>query len=225
MPRFPLWLLPLSMTILLATACSSPGGSAAQPTRPAAPTPQGAPTRPAAGGATGKQWPSPPPMTIDPNKQYSATLKTDKGEVVVALLPKEAPIAVNNFVFLARQGFYDNVPIHRIVQGFVIQSGDPTGTGTGGPGYTIPDEKVSLDYKRGAVAMARTPAPNSAGSQFFICLQDIQLPKQYVIFGQVTSGMDVVDQIAQTPVKAGPSGERSTPITPVMIQSVTVSER
>jgi cyclophilin family peptidyl-prolyl cis-trans isomerase len=165
-------------------------------------------------------------MEIDQQKTYKATLKTANGDVVVELLPKEAPIAVNNFVFLARQGYYDNVPIHRIVAGFVIQSGDPTGTGMGGPGYKIQDERVTLNYERGAVAMARTPEPNSAGSQFFICLSDIsqQLEKKYAIFGKVTSGMDVVDKIAQTPVKRSASGEQSSPTSPVYIQTVSIEE-
>lgn len=195
----------MSLLAVLATACSA--------------------AAPAAGGA-GKKWSSPPPMAIDPARRYTATLKTAQGDVVVELLPKEAPQAVNNFVFLARQGFYANVPIHRIVKGFVIQSGDPTGTGTGGPGYTIPDEQVTLDYDRGVVAMARTPAPDSAGSQFFITLASLsgRLPKQYVIFGRVTSGMDAVDAIAQTPVQPGPGGEPSQPTTPISIQNVEIAE-
>jgi peptidylprolyl isomerase len=182
---------------------------------------------PSSGGAEGgKRWSSPPAMSIDPAKRYTATLKTAQGDVVIELLPKEAPQAVNNFVFLARQGYYQNVPIHRIVKGFVIQSGDPTVTGSGGPGYTIPDETVTLEYERGVVAMARTPAPNSAGSQFFITLANLsrQLPKQYVIFGRVTSGMEAVDAIAQTPVQANQGGELSEPTTPVTIQNVEIGE-
>src|SRR5262249_24872410 len=210
----------------LSTACAAtpPSQPSPGPTPPAGLTPQSGPTAPPGGGT--KRWSSPPPMSVDPNKRYTATLKTAQGDVVMDLLPKEAPIAVNNFVFLARQGFYDNVPVHRIVPGFVIQSGDPTGLGTGGPGYTIQDEKVTLDYVRGTVAMARPPAPNSAGSQFFITLADLsgKLPKQYVIFGKVTGGMDVVDKIAQTPVVAGSSGEVSSPSVPVIIRTVTISE-
>ncbi len=226
------FILPLTAAAVLATACSSPGpaltssgGESAQSStdvdrgRAAAP-----PT--VAGGAIGKQWAAAPPMTIDPDKKYEATLKTAQGDIVISLLPKDAPIAVNSFVFLARQGYYENVPVHRIVKGFVIQSGDPTGTGTGGPGYTIKDEKVSLEYDRGTLAMARTPAPNSAGSQFFITLASLagRLPKDYVIFGRVTKGMDVVDKIAATEVKRGPGGEVSSPTSPIAIDNIVIVE-
>jgi cyclophilin family peptidyl-prolyl cis-trans isomerase len=214
------WYLPLTAIAVLASACSSAGATPPTATSAASPAP------PVSGGATGKQWPAAPAIEIEQQKSYRATLKTTSGDVAIELLPKEAPIAVNNFVFLARQGYYDNVPIHRIVAGFVIQSGDPTGTGMGGPGYKIQDERVVLNYERGAVAMARTAEPNSAGSQFFICLSDIskQLEKKYMIFGRVASGMDVVDKIAQTPVKRGPGGEQSSPTTPVSIQSIAIEE-
>src|SRR4030042_5164655 len=110
-------------------------------------------TTTAEGGST-MQWSSPPPMTIDQNKQYTATIKTNYGEIVLELFPKDAPLAVNNFVFLARQDFYNGVKFHRVVQGFVIQAGDPTGTGTGGPGYKFADEKVTKGYVAGTLAMA-----------------------------------------------------------------------
>ena len=176
-----------------------------------------------------KQWPEPPSMLIDPAKKYTATLDTPKGQVVVELQPKVAPIATNNFVFLAREGFYENVPIHRIIDGFMIQSGDPTGTGTGGPGYTIEDEKVTGTYTRGTLAMARTAAPNSQGSQFFIVLTDeggagLQSNPTYVIFGKVVRGMEVVDAIGKVPVQAGPSDEESTPASPIAIEKVTITE-
>lgn len=174
-----------------------------------------------------KQWDAPPPMNIKPNRTYTATVKTKAGDIVIELLPKVAPATVNNFVFLAREGFYTNVPIHRIMPGFMIQTGDPTGTGGGGPGYTIPDEPVKGDYPRGTVAMARTPQPDSAGSQFFIALVDLTQTfpnKEYVIFGRVTEGMDVVDKIAKTPIVVGDSGERSTPATPVFVESVSIKE-
>ena len=100
------------------------------------------------------QWSSPPPMTIDQDKEYMATIRTNFGDIVVQLSPKDAPLTVNNFVFLALQGFYDGVKFHRVVKGFVIQAGDPTGTGAGGPGYTFADESVTLDYIAGILAMA-----------------------------------------------------------------------
>src|SRR4030088_670032 len=126
----------------------------------------------------------------------SATISTDKGDIDVDIFTDGTPKAANNFLDLARKGFYDGVIFHRIVPGFVIQGGDPTGTGRGGPGYTFPDEPFKGDYYPGPPAMA-SPAPTTNGSQFFICLDDLvgRLPKNYTIFGQVTKGMDVVDQI------------------------------
>lgn len=171
----------------------------------------------------GQQWDSPPKMTIDPDKTYTALLKTNKGSFTIALDPKKAPNATNNFVFLAREGFYKNVPFHRIAKDFVIQTGDPTGTGTGGPGYNIEDDPGGK-YTRGTVAMANTGAPNSAGSQFFVSLGDLELPATYALFGKVTKGMDVVDQIAQTPVEDTGSGEVSSPTEKVTLQDVTITE-
>jgi cyclophilin family peptidyl-prolyl cis-trans isomerase len=114
-----------------------------------------------------KRWPNPPAVKIDENKQYSANIKTNFGNITAELFPKDAPLAVNNFVFLAREGYYNNVKFHRVVRGFVIQAGDPTGTGTGGPGYRFADEKVTQDYTAGTLAMANA-GPNTNGSQFFI---------------------------------------------------------
>jgi len=134
----------------------------------------------------------------------TATINTTCGAITLEIYNQSAPVASENFINLAQANFYNGVVFHRIVPGFVIQGGDPEGTGAGGPGYTIPDEPVIGDYKRGIVAMARTSAPNSAGSQFFIVLDDSvanNLPKSggYVIFGNVTQGMDVVDKIAAGP--------------------------
>ncbi len=150
----------------------------------------------------------------------TVTLTTDKGDIVVDVFTTGAPKAANNFIDLARKGFYDGVIFHRIVPGFVIQGGDPTGTGRGGPGYQFEDEPFSGDYYRGTVAMANA-GPNTNGSQFFICLADLggNLPKNYTIFGQVTKGMDVVDQIA-----AGKTGAQDRPVEPVKIQSANVSD-
>lgn len=177
------------------------------------------------------QWPNPPPMTIDQNKQYVATIKTNYGDIVVQLFPKDAPLTVNNFVFLAREGFYDGVKFHRVVKGFVIQSGDPTGTGPGGPGYEFADEPVTRDYVSGTLAMANA-GPNTNGSQFFITLDNLSnqtypLEKKYTIFGLVSSGFDVVQKIGNVPVKANPliPGEMSVPIVDVYINSISIEEK
>jgi len=166
------------------------------------------------------QWSSPPPMNIDQNKQYTATIKTKYGEIVLELFPADAPVTVNNFVFLARQGFYNGVKFHRVVKGFVIQGGDPTGTGTGGPGYRFADEKITKDYAAGTLAMANAGA-NTNGSQFFITLIDLRgsLPKNYTIFGQVSSGFDVVQKIGAVPVQG------SSPVKDVLIDSITIEEK
>src|SRR3989304_9172717 len=141
-----------------------------------------------------KQYDSPPPQTIDTNKKYTALLTTSKGLITVEFFVKDTPEAVNNFVFLARSGFYNGTIFHRVVKDFMIQGGDPKGDGTGGPGYTIADEKITRDYKRGIIAMANRGS-NTNGSQFFIMHKDYNLPKQYVIFGNVVSGVEIVDTL------------------------------
>ncbi len=179
----------------------------------------------AAGGGpkVNKQWASPPAMTVDTNKQYTATIETSKGTMTAELYVKDAPKTVNNFVFLANEGFYDGVKFHRIIKGFMAQTGDPTGTGAGGPGYKFEDEKNGRNYERGTLAMANS-GPNTNGSQFFICHADLsaRLPKNYTIFGKVTNGLDVLDKIADVPVKAGASGEVSSPTEEVTIKKVSI---
>jgi cyclophilin family peptidyl-prolyl cis-trans isomerase len=174
-------------------------------------------------GPRHKQWQQPPAMQIDPSKNYTAVLETNKGNVEIQLLAEEAPKTVNNFVFLAREGFYDGVPFHRVISGFMIQTGDPTGTGTGGPGYRFADEKVNRPYSRGTVAMANA-GPNTNGSQFFIMHATKSLPPNYTIFGQVTQGLDAVDAIAGVPVSRSRAGEASTPAEEVKINKVTIRE-
>ena len=171
-----------------------------------------------------KQYSAQPAMRLDPDKTYTATLGTSKGTIDVELFPEDAPITVNNFICLAEDGYYDRTPFHRHVKGFVIQGGDPTGTGTGGPGYRLDDEPVRTDYERGTLAMANA-GPNTNGSQFFIVLADLRgrLPKNYTIFGRVTEGLDVVDAIADTPTVVGRSGENSTPTEPVTLETVTIT--
>lgn len=169
---------------------------------------------------------SQPDMIIDPSKNYSAILKTTKGDITIDLNEKMTPITVNNFVYLSRENFYNNVIFHRVIEGFMIQGGDPTGTGAGDPGYRFDDEPFEGEYTRGTVAMANS-GPNTNGSQFFIMHQDNPLPPAYVIFGRVTSGMDVVDAIATDQVTMSPSGvdpSPSTPVNPTVIQSVEIIE-
>ena len=142
-----------------------------------------------------KRYSAPPAMQIETNRTYHATIRTNKGDIHLQLNPAEAPMTVNNFVALARDGYYDGVTFHRVVPGFVIQGGDPTGTGAGGPGSKFQDEPVKRRYQAGTVAMAHA-GPHTNGSQFFICLEDQpNLPPNYTIFGDTTSGMDVVRNI------------------------------
>jgi len=163
-----------------------------------------------------------PTMQIDQTKKYQAILKTDKGNIVIDLFADKTPITVNNFVYLARENFYTNTIFHRTIPGFMIQGGDPTGTGRGGPGYKFEDESFSGEYSRGTIAMANA-GPNTNGSQFFIMHQDTDLPLNYVIFGKVIEGLDVVDAIATAPTN--PGGEGSTPVNPVKIESVEINEQ
>jgi cyclophilin family peptidyl-prolyl cis-trans isomerase len=169
-----------------------------------------------------KQWKQPPELEIDPARRYTAELKTSEGDIAIELLTEDAPVTVNNLVFLSRQGFYEGVIFHRTIKGFMVQTGDPTGTGRGGPGYTFEDEPVKRKYTSGIVAMANA-GPNTNGSQFFIVHgKDVGLPPNYTIFGQVTAGMDVVDRIATAPTK--PGGEGSAPVKPARIESIVITE-
>jgi len=159
-----------------------------------------------------------------------ATLATDKGDIEIELFTDSAPKTAANFVDLAKKGFYDEVVFHRVIPGFVIQGGDgqygkkskldTNRVGTGGPGYKFADEPVKGEYARGAVAMANS-GPNTNGSQFFICHQDLagKLPKNYTLFGQVTRGLDVVDTIA-----AGRTGAGDRPVEPVAVTAVTIAD-
>jgi cyclophilin family peptidyl-prolyl cis-trans isomerase len=171
---------------------------------------------------------APPSMTIDLNKTYTATILTSLGTMKVTLYAKETPRTVNNFVFLAREGFYTATPFHRIISGFMIQGGDPTGTGSGGPGYRFDDEPVTREYTRGTIAMANA-GPNTNGSQFFIMHADYALPKNYVIFGSIdpadTQSLSTLDAIAGVPVGSNAGGEQSRPAENVTISSVTIEVR
>lgn len=164
------------------------------------------------------------PVVSKSVSMHTVTLKTNFGEIKFETYDIDAPKAVNNFITLANKGYYDNVIFHRVISGFMIQGGDPTGTGAGGPGYKFEDE---LDpnspsglqgYKKGVVAMANSGA-NTNGSQFFIMLEDYPLPHKYTIFGKVISGQDIVDKIGQVPTDANDRPQQQ-----VTIQSVTVTE-
>jgi len=164
-----------------------------------------------------------PEMKIDKSKKYTAVLTTSEGKIEIELNATDTPITVNNFVYLARNSFYDNTIFHRVIKDFMIQGGDPKGDGTGGPGYNFEDESFTGEYARGTVAMANS-GPNTNGSQFFIMHKDYNLPKNYVIFGRVINGMEVVDKTAEAPVSPSAMGESSTPVNPVTVNSVEILE-
>ena len=167
-----------------------------------------------------KSYPAAPAMTIDPKKKYTALISTTLGDITVELWPDVAPGHVNNFVFLAKDGFYNDVIFHRVIPGFMIQGGDPQGTGMGGPGYQIPAEFNSRPHKRGVLSAARSSNPNSAGSQFFLMHADSpHLNGQYSAYGTITSGIEVVDKIASSP-----TGANDRPKSPPAIKTIVVTE-
>jgi len=167
---------------------------------------------------------TPPNTKLDITKSYQAVLKTTAGDITIKLFTLDTPITVTNFVYLSKLRFYNNTIFHRVIKDFMVQGGDPKGDGTGNPGYTFKDELFEGDYTRGTVAMANSGADTN-GSQFFIVHQDsLYLPKNYVIFGKVTQGLDVLDKIADSKVVDNGSGEISKPETPVSIKSVEIIE-
>jgi cyclophilin family peptidyl-prolyl cis-trans isomerase len=206
--RFLFASLILTAAAIFIAACSTPPATATP-----APAPTAAPPAPSGSGSAAAVPPaqradmykSVPAMTIDVNKKYRAVVQTNKGDILIDLFPQDAPQTVNNFVFLARDGFYDGLTFHRVEKDpepFVIQGGDPEGTGRGGPGYTVPAE-IKRTHPRGAIAMARlpdqvNPERESSGSQFYIALSDVPfLDGAYTSFGQTTEdSMAVADQIA-----------------------------
>jgi cyclophilin family peptidyl-prolyl cis-trans isomerase len=190
--RSPWWIVGMAVDLALLAVVL---GCAAGPGQP------DAPAMPADPADRADMYSEPPPMQIDPDQTYVATISTAKGDIVVQLDASAAPQTVNNFVFLARQGFYDGLTFHRVEPGFVIQGGDPAGTGGGGPGYQVPAE-IQLPHVEGAIAMARqadavNPTRASSGSQFYITLAPTPfLDGAYTAFGRVIEGMDVVQSIA-----------------------------
>jgi cyclophilin family peptidyl-prolyl cis-trans isomerase len=171
-----------------------------------------------------------PALTLDPAHSWTAVVQTSCGNFTIALDVKQAPKTAASFAYLARRGFYDGTTFHRIVPGFVIQGGDPEGTGTGGPGYSVVEAPPSsLHYVRGVVAMAKggVEDPGTSGSQFFVVTgPDAQLPPDYALVGRVTSGLDAVDRIATEPTdQANPDASlREQPLRPVVIRRVTIRE-
>ena len=173
-----------------------------------------------------------PPMEIVHDKPYSVIFTTDVGRMTFTLLPKEALLAVNSFVFLAKNGFYDGLTFHRLVPELLVETGDPTGTGDGGPGYTFEIEPPQRPYERGVLAMANSGAPNSNGSRFFIILGDVtttnDLPGEYTVFGHIKEGHSpsarTLDKLASIAVGPGPTGEVSVPQEQVKILTAKATE-
>lgn len=225
--RFASVVLGLGLFSMVLTACGAGERPTVTPTRSGAAVPAARTQTTAAtgGGAAqqpaGKQYAAAPPMTIDQNKTYIATIKTNMGDIKVQLDAKNAPITVNNFVFLARDHYYDGVIFHRIIKDFVIQGGDPTGTGMGGPGYKFADEPVKGPYEVGSIAMANSGA-NTNGSQFFIIdgASGAALPPKYNLFGKTIEGIDVVHKIANIPTSTG-----DRPTQEAKITTIEISER
>jgi cyclophilin family peptidyl-prolyl cis-trans isomerase len=208
----------LALIALLAIGCSSTVETPTPtPTPVHTPTPVNTPTP----APTIKQWAAPPPMLIDTSKNYTAIIETDKGNITLELFAKDVPVTVNNFVFLARQGFYDNTTFHRVIPGFVAQGGDPTGTGMGTPGYFIPDEITQHTHVAGALSMANAgPGTNTNGCQFFITYTDQhELDGGYSVFGQLISGMDVLESLTPRDPSKYPSYKGDTIIRIIIEES------
>ena len=184
----------LVLTTLLAMSC---GGSAPKEVPKPAPVP----------AQKAKTYSSPPPMMIDANKQYIATIETEKGNLVLELFAKDVPVTVNNFVFLAREGLYDGTTFHRVIPGFMVQGGDPTGTGRGNPGYRFADEFTNHQHVAGALSMANA-GPNTNGCQFFITYVPVhQLDGKHSVFGQLIEGMDVLQKLTPRDPNKNPNFE------------------
>jgi len=216
MKKFNIMMLSALLLVLLA-GCATKAPVAPQATQPSQPVVQG------------KTWSAEPTMQIDPQKPYHAIIHTNLGDISVKLFPQDAPKTVNNFIFLAHNQFYDGLKFHRVLKTFMIQTGDPKGNGSGGPGYKFNDELSSKHtYAAGVVAMANS-GPNTNGSQFFIGsgsdVASLNQNPDYTIFGQVDGGMEVVDKIASVKVGPSSSGEVSTPLELVTMKSVEILEK
>jgi peptidyl-prolyl cis-trans isomerase B (cyclophilin B) len=211
----------VAIAVLVVAACNPGATPGASPAGPSLGRPS--PVATTANANCPKSQPAPLPG----GQKRVVTISTANGKIEVTVEGALSPIAAGNFIALASCGFYNGVVFHRLVPGFVIQGGDPTGTGSGGPGYEIQDEPVTAQYHRGTIAMARAPGqPNSQGSQFFIVLSDqaagsLVASNDYAIFGEVTAGMDTVDAIAAMPNSGLPN---NAALQPVAMDSVTVSQ-
>jgi cyclophilin family peptidyl-prolyl cis-trans isomerase len=194
------WFASLLATIAVAAACSPTGA-----------TPSPSPTQ-----AASVACPTTGPQPMAAGEKRDVTIETEKGDIEVTVEADLGPLAAQNFVDLAACGFYDGTVFHRVVPGFVIQGGDPTGTGGGGPGYEFPNDPVSVPYTRGVVAMANA-GRDTNGSQFFIVLADAGLPPDYSVFGRVTKGMEAVDAIAA-------AADAENPSNPIKMDKVTVAQ-
>jgi cyclophilin family peptidyl-prolyl cis-trans isomerase len=225
MTRLPRLLLALTAVMTLTAACSA--GATPSPSGPdlfspeasdlvsSAPTASGpAATGGASQGSTAG-CPTAPPEPMAAGAERVVTIDTEKGPIEITVEADLGPLAARNFVDLAACGFYDGVVFHRVVPGFVIQGGDPTGSGSGGPGYEFPNDPVDVPYERGVVAMANA-GRDTNGSQFFIVLEDAGLPPDYSVFGRVTNGMDAVDAIAA-------AADAENPTNPIKMDKVTVA--
>jgi cyclophilin family peptidyl-prolyl cis-trans isomerase len=196
-------------------------GSASTSAAPASAAPASAAPSggPAGSGSASGTCPTAPPAAMAAGTKRVVTIDTAKGKIEITVEADLGPLAAGNFVALASCGFYDGLVFHRLVPGFVIQGGDPTGTGSGGPGYSFADDPVTVPYARGVVAMANSGA-NTNGSQFFIVLADATLDPNYSVFGRVTSGLETVDAIAAMPNAGSPT---NAALTPVAMDKVTVA--
>ncbi len=202
------FLLALIAVTLLACSCGI--GGTATPTATPASTPTPSPTLTPTPTPAYKTYSEPPPMIIDTTKHYTAIIETEKGNLVLELFAADVPITVNNFVFLANDGFYDNCTFHRVIPGFVAQGGDPTGTGYGTPGYYIPNEITEHNHVAGAISMANS-GPDRNGCQFFICYDTLpQLDGNYSVFGQLIEGMDVLESLTPRDPAQNPYFEGDT---------------
>ncbi len=194
----------LGLGVLLAVSC---GGQGPEPALAPSPTPAPAPAPAPAPTPRPKSYSSPPPMSIDTSRQYIATIETEKGNLVLELFAKDVPATVNNFVFLAREGFYDGSTFHRVIPGFMVQGGDPTGTGMGNPGYAFKDEFSQHTHRAGTLSMANA-GPDTNGSQFFITyVPQPALDGKHAVFGQLLNGMDVLKKLTPRDPNQNPKFE------------------
>jgi len=214
----------ISLGLMAVAACGSATieQSAVPPTPPPAALPTAPPTSPpvAEEQETPLQWPSPPAMEIDPSKSYEAVFVTEIGDFKIRLYPDKAPETVNNFVFLAKQGYYDNTTFHRVLAGFMAQGGDPTGTGSGGPGYTFQDEfDPDLQFDRAGLLAMANRGPNTNGGQFFITYAETpHLTGLHTIFGEVVEGVDVLNSLRLRDPQANPNFQGDGLITVEIIE-------